>query len=55
MTEKEANMAAMVLTTVGVLCLIAFGLGLLGFKWGIFSGVACFIIAGLVRRMGKQT
>ncbi len=54
MSEKEANMAAMVLSTIGVLCFIAFGLGVLAFKWGVFGGIACFIIAGLVRCLGKQ-
>jgi hypothetical protein len=54
MNEKEAKMAAMGLTTIGILFFIAMAFQVLPYKYAIFGGVACFIIAGLVRRLGKE-
>lgn len=53
MKRKEANSLAIVFSTIGILFFISFGLQLLPFKYAIFGGVACFIVAGMVRRLGN--
>ena len=48
--SRKANTIAIVLGTLGTLFMIAMGLGVLPFKIAIFAGIACYILAGAVRR-----
>ena len=52
--NDKANVIAIALGTLGVLFFIAMGLGVLPGKYSIFAGVACFIIAGAVRRIAAR-
>lgn len=54
MNRKESNALAIVLSTIGILFFISFGLQLLPFRYAIFGGIACFIIATMMRRLGNQ-
>lgn len=54
MKRKEANSLAIVFSTIGILFFISFGLQLLPFRYAIFGGIACFIIAAMMRRLGNQ-
>ncbi|HEX5706726.1 MAG TPA: hypothetical protein VFX96_05505 [Pyrinomonadaceae bacterium] len=52
MTRQTANMLAIVLGTLGVLFMIAMAFGVfMSRNYALFAGVACFILAGAVRRM----
>ena len=50
----QSKTAATILTTLGVLFMIAMAFQILPFNIAIFSGVACFILAGTVRRIGRE-
>jgi hypothetical protein len=54
MTNPQANLIAVVLGTLGALFFIAMGLGVMPGKWAIFAGIACFILAGMTRRLAGQ-
>ncbi|MBL8207044.1 MAG: hypothetical protein JNM09_22615 [Blastocatellia bacterium] len=54
MNNQTSKTVAMILTTVGVLFMISTAFSLLPWNIAVFAGIACFIVAGLVRRMGKQ-
>jgi hypothetical protein len=54
MTSPKANLVAIVLGTLGILFFIAMGLGVIPGKWAIFAGIACFILAGMTRRLAGQ-
>ncbi len=52
-TEKirQANMVAHLVRTIGVLFFIAMAFQVLTWKYAMFGGVACFIIAPVIRKM----
>ena len=52
---NNANTAAIILTTVGILFFIAMAFQVLPWKYAMFGGVACFILAGAVRRILRQS
>ena len=41
------------LTTVGILFFIAMGFQIMSWKYAIFSGVACLMLAATIRRIGR--
>jgi hypothetical protein len=49
--SDKANVIAMVLGTLGVLFFMAMAFKLLPTNLAIFAGIACFIIAGAVKRI----
>jgi hypothetical protein len=49
--SDKANLIAVVLGTLGVLFFMAMAFGLLPQNLAIFAGIACFIIAGAVKRV----
>ncbi len=48
---KKANNLSIILGTLGVLFFISTGFNLFPFKYAAFLGVACFIVAGMSRRL----
>lgn len=52
-TEKirQANMVGHLIRTIGVLFFIAMAFQILTWKYAMFGGVACFIIAPVIRKM----
>jgi hypothetical protein len=44
----------MILSTLGILFMLAMAFKILPFNLAIFAGVACFILAGTVRRVGRE-
>ena len=52
--SDRANLVAVVLGTLGVLCFMAMAFNILPKNLAIFAGIACFIIAGAVKRMAAQ-
>ena len=53
MTNQTTKTVAIILSTVGVLLMISTGFSILPWNIAVFAGIACFIVAGMVRRMGK--
>ena len=51
----NAKVVAILLTTVGILFFIAMAFQVLPWKYAMFGGVACFILATAVRRISKQS
>jgi hypothetical protein len=49
--SDKANVIAMVLGTLGVLFFMAMAFKILPTNLAIFAGIACFIIAGAVKRI----
>jgi hypothetical protein len=45
---------AIILTTIGIIFFIAMAFRILPSNYALFAGVACFILAGMVRRIGRQ-
>jgi hypothetical protein len=52
--RKKANTISIALSSIGVLFFISSGLGVFPWKYAVFGGIACFIIAGAVRRSMTQ-
>ena len=48
--QNRAQVVAMILGTIGVLFMMAMAFKILPANYAIFAGVACFIVAGAVRR-----
>ena len=48
--RTKANTISIVLSSIGVLFFISTGLGIFPWNYAVFAGIACFIIAGAVRR-----
>jgi hypothetical protein len=48
---RTANAVAHIIRTVGVLFFVAMAFSLMSWKYAIFSGTACMIIAPAVRRL----
>lgn len=54
MTNQTTKTVAIILSTIGVLFFISTGFSLLPWNISVFAGIACFIVAGMVRRLGKE-
>jgi hypothetical protein len=54
LTNERAKTASTILGTLGILFMIAMAFQILPFNYAIFAGVACFILAGTVRRLGRE-
>ncbi len=55
MKNETANTVATILGGVGVLFMLAMAFGVfLPRMYALFLGVACFVIAGIVRGMGRR-
>lgn len=52
--NRKANAVAIVLMTMGILFFIAMAFGVMQFKYAMFLGVACFILATMARRLMAQ-
>lgn len=52
--NDKAKLASTILGTLGVLFMLAMAFKILPFNYAIFAGVACFILAGTVRRFGRE-
>ncbi len=48
---RTANAVAHIIRTIGVLFFVAMAFGVMSWKWAIFAGVACMIIAPAVRQL----
>lgn len=51
MARQNVSSIAIVLGTAGVLFMIAMAFGVLPFNLALFAGVACLILAGMVKRI----
>ncbi|MDX2042603.1 MAG: hypothetical protein SF097_15385 [Acidobacteriota bacterium] len=49
--NRRANALTQALRVLGVLCFIAIGIGLWRWQYGAFAGIACFLLAPVVRQM----
>ena len=47
---RQANAVVNVIRVLGVLFFIASGLGVLPWKYAVFAGIACFLIAPALRQ-----
>jgi hypothetical protein len=54
MTPQNSKTIAIVLTTVGIIFFIAMAFQVMAYKYAIFAGVTCFILATMVRRIAAQ-
>lgn len=54
MNDNNSKTIAIILTTFGVLFMLAMAFQILPWNIAIFAGVACFILAGMVRRMAAR-
>lgn len=52
--KDKANLVAIVLGTLGILFMMAMAFNILPANLAIFAGIACFIIAGAVKRADSQ-
>ncbi len=48
---RQANMAAHLLRMIGVLFFVAMAFQIITWKYAMFGGVACFIIAPAIRKI----
>jgi hypothetical protein len=48
---RSANTVAHLIRVIGVLCFIAIGIGLWRWQYGAFAGIACFMLAPVVRQL----
>jgi hypothetical protein len=48
---RTANAVAHIIRTIGVLFYIAMAFSLMSWKYAIFAGTACMIIAPVIRRL----
>ena len=49
--NHKANVITIALGTLGTLFFISTGFNLMPFKYAVFAGIACYILAGAVRRI----
>ncbi len=49
-TRSKTKLISAFLGTAGILFFISSGLGILPWNYAVFAGIACFIIAGAIRR-----
>jgi hypothetical protein len=52
--NDKSNIISTVLGTLGVLFFMAMAFGILPTKLAIFSGIACFILAGTVKKIATR-
>ena len=52
--NNQSNLIAIVLSTLGVLFFMAMAFKILPQNYAIFAGIACFILAGMVKRLAAQ-
>ncbi|MFL6213227.1 MAG: hypothetical protein ACJ74J_04955 [Blastocatellia bacterium] len=52
--NDKANLISIVLGTLGVLFMMAMAFSILPTNLAIFASIACFIIAGAVKRLAAQ-
>jgi hypothetical protein len=52
---NNKDQVAIILAVCGTLFFIASGLGVLPWKYAVFAGIACYIFAGAVRRIARQS
>jgi hypothetical protein len=50
----QANTIAIILGTIGILFFISIGFSIFPNKYAAFAGVACFMLAAMVRRIAAQ-
>lgn len=50
-THHKANVITIALATLGTLFFISTGFNLMPFKYAAFAGIACYVLAGAVRRV----
>jgi hypothetical protein len=48
---RRANAVAQVLRVIGVLFFLAMAFGIMSWKWAIFLGTACFVLAPAIRQL----
>ncbi len=48
---RQANMVAQLIRLIGILFFIAMAFQILTWKYAMFGGVACFIIAPIIRKI----
>jgi hypothetical protein len=51
----HSDTLAIILGTLGVVFMIASGFQIMPWKWAVFLGVACFIFAGMMRRIAGNS
>ena len=54
MDRKTANTLAKVLGVAGVLFMVSMAFQIINWRYAIFLGVACFIIAGAIKKGGDD-
>ena len=52
--NDKANLISVILGTLGVLFMMAMAFSVMPTNLAIFAGVACFIVAGAVKRIAAQ-
>ena len=52
--NDKANIISVILGTLGVLFMMAMAFSIMPTNLAIFAGVACFILAGAVKRIAAQ-
>lgn len=50
----NSNRIAIILSVLGTIFFVASGLGVLPWKYAVFAGIACVLLAGASRRIAKQ-
>ena len=49
--RRKANVITIILGTLGTLFFIAMGLQVVPMKYAVFAGIACYLLAGAVRKV----
>jgi len=52
--QNWSQLVAMILGTIGILFIMAMAFQIMPSNYAIFAGVACFIVAGAVRRFSPR-
>jgi len=47
---RNANAVANIIRVIGILCFIGIGVQLWSWKYGVFAGIACLMLAPAVRK-----
>lgn len=54
MTNDKGKTWAIVLSTLGTIFILAMAFGVLPFSYALFAGIACYILAGTVRKLHSK-
>jgi amino acid transporter len=54
MDKQKASTIGKILGVIGILFILAMVFGLLPINLALFLAIACFIVAGLVRRLARR-